>query len=379
MNSPSPHDGRFTMLIDAVYKAATDRDGWRPYLDLVSQTFGSVAAMRIARSSNLTDVRSAEATIDPDYLDQYYRHYAGKDPMSERDRVAASPSIVVQEALISMADLRRTEFHADWMRPQGLDLSMRWRVDGPMGVMDLLLLRPESAGAFSADEQALSHALLPHLRRAIIIANRLNVFDAADAASLDAFERLGAGVLLVDARRTIRFANGVAETMLEVGDGLSSTGGRLWAGGASDQRLARAIADAAGQGRYAAGRTATLVAVPRANSPNPLSVAVSPYSEARRSLFDGGPLALVIVGMPDRRAAFPVEALRDLYDFTPAEARLAVALCNGTSLADHARASGVALTTARTHLTSIFLKSGENRQADLIRRLMNDPVLLLAR
>ena len=379
MNPTLPHDGRFAMLIDALYKAATDKNGWRRYLDLVSQTFGSVAAMRIASSADLADVRSAEATIDPDYLGRYYQHYAGKDPMSERDREAASPPIVVQEALISMAELRRTEFHADWMRPQGLDLSMRWRIDAPMGVMDLLLLRPESAGAFSEEEQALSHALLPHLRRAIIIASRLNVFDAADAASLDAFERLGAGVLLVDARRTIRFANRVAEAIFEANDGLFSTAGRLCARGASDQRLASAIANAAGQGRYAAGRTATLVAVPRQDSPNPLSVAVSPYPEERRSLFDGGPLALVIVGMPDRRAAFPVEALRDLYDFTPAEARLAVALCNGTGLADHARASGVALTTVRTHLTSIFLKSGENRQADLIRRLMNDRVLLLVR
>lgn len=52
---------------------------------------------------------------------------------------------------------------------------------------------------------------------------------------------------------------------------------------------------------------------------------------------------------------------------TPAEARLARALCGEESLQDYARASGVARTTVKTQLRSIFAKTGTTRQSALVR------------
>ena len=60
------------------------------------------------------------------------------------------------------------------------------------------------------------------------------------------------------------------------------------------------------------------------------------------------------------------EDLVRLLELTAAEANLASLLCAGRSLADAADRLRIAAGTARSHLKSIFSKTGTNRQAALI-------------
>jgi len=57
---------------------------------------------------------------------------------------------------------------------------------------------------------------------------------------------------------------------------------------------------------------------------------------------------------------------------TPAETRLLRAIVKGERLTDFARRSGVKTTTVKTHLQNLFDKTGERRQADLVRRALSD-------
>jgi DNA-binding CsgD family transcriptional regulator len=52
---------------------------------------------------------------------------------------------------------------------------------------------------------------------------------------------------------------------------------------------------------------------------------------------------------------------------TPAETRVMTSLLSGRTLAETAATPSIAITTARTHLDSIFAKTGVTRQADLQR------------
>lgn len=56
---------------------------------------------------------------------------------------------------------------------------------------------------------------------------------------------------------------------------------------------------------------------------------------------------------------------RARFDFTEAQARLALFLAEGGTIAEYATAMGVKLSTVRTHLKSIFAKTGVNRQTEL--------------
>jgi DNA-binding CsgD family transcriptional regulator len=54
------------------------------------------------------------------------------------------------------------------------------------------------------------------------------------------------------------------------------------------------------------------------------------------------------------------------FGLTPAEARVALGIARGETLASVAEAHGIAVTTAKTHLQSIFIKTGTHRQAELV-------------
>jgi DNA-binding CsgD family transcriptional regulator len=58
--------------------------------------------------------------------------------------------------------------------------------------------------------------------------------------------------------------------------------------------------------------------------------------------------------------------VRELYGLTPAEAAITAALALGRSVEDAAKAKRVSLATLRSHLRSIFAKTGTRRQAELV-------------
>jgi DNA-binding CsgD family transcriptional regulator len=86
---------------------------------------------------------------------------------------------------------------------------------------------------------------------------------------------------------------------------------------------------------------------------------------------------MVLVTDPERSGGPSEEGLRALFDLTPAEAKLVVALCSGETLMSYADATETTLNTVKTHLKRVFDKTGETRQPDLIRRVMNDVALRL--
>jgi DNA-binding CsgD family transcriptional regulator len=61
-----------------------------------------------------------------------------------------------------------------------------------------------------------------------------------------------------------------------------------------------------------------------------------------------------------------VAFLKRRFDLTPAEARLVFRLMMGDSLRSAAKALGIKYETVRTHLKSIFQKTGTRRQAELV-------------
>jgi DNA-binding CsgD family transcriptional regulator len=63
----------------------------------------------------------------------------------------------------------------------------------------------------------------------------------------------------------------------------------------------------------------------------------------------------------------PADALALLYDLTPAETRVLLAVARGESQAQVAASLGVLPSTVKTHLVHIFEKTGCSRQADLMR------------
>jgi DNA-binding CsgD family transcriptional regulator len=92
---------------------------------------------------------------------------------------------------------------------------------------------------------------------------------------------------------------------------------------------------------------------------------VIPLRGAGIDVFAGALSILFITPVVPNSSPGP-EVLQALFDLTPAEARTAGLITAGKSIEQISMASGTAQNTIRTQLKSVFLKTGVQRQAELV-------------
>lgn len=82
-------------------------------------------------------------------------------------------------------------------------------------------------------------------------------------------------------------------------------------------------------------------------------------------------LAAVSFVDPDKNFRMDPSCLQQIFDLTPAEARVAVGIASGKDLSDLAVTYGVSVGTVRNQLKSIFAKTGINKQTEIVRVVTN--------
>jgi DNA-binding CsgD family transcriptional regulator len=339
---------------------------------------GGVSAVMYRTGGGLINQRLLATDMDPAFAASYEAYYGGICPWVLAMPARRPTLLVNDEMLSSAAELERSEFSTDWLRPQDVRYSFDVSIEvGPSQAVDLAGIRPKRLGPLDEHEARAILELVPHLKRAIHLSNRLEIAETNYAVGLSTSRRLGASVILVDANRRVASMDPHAEHVLAAGR-VSLRGGQMRVPPSIESQFNEAIARATGNGRTLTGRSATLIAVPRPDGLLPLSLAVGPVDERDRPLGilgTLGPLAMVVITEPERSSGPDEDGLRALFDLTPAEARLVIALCAGETLATYADATGTSLNTAKTHLKHVFEKTGETRQADLVRRVSTDVAL----
>jgi DNA-binding CsgD family transcriptional regulator len=211
------------------------------------------------------------------------------------------------------------------------------------------------------------------LQRALPIYEILADSERARRVAEYVIETSGTGTLLVDADGHLVSANSVAEGLMAEGGPLSITAGRVRAAttGATQEVLA-AVADMAGrQSAQSDPDVYVALALPDPDRLHPLTLIIRPgppYGPVSAPLRR---TAVIILRDPARPAMLAIADLERLFGLTRAEARLATRLADGDALEDAALALGVSRNTARSQLQAIYLKTGVNRQGDLVRLLLS--------
>lgn len=210
----------------------------------------------------------------------------------------------------------------------------------------------------TADDRTLLELLAPYVQRAATVGLQLNERRRDVETLLAVLDALALGVVLLDDKSRVSFANRSAEEML---------GARPDPG--EDPTTSRER------------RTAALRALLRSRAVGELGAAAYPHPE------DGRPLQLIstplqwpgasagvaarfktalFLGDPDLASRNTSEGLAALFGLTPAEARLASLLADGLSLHEAAGQLAIQLSTARGVLKAVFAKTGTRRQASLV-------------
>jgi len=182
---------------------------------------------------------------------------------------------------------------------------------------------------------------------------------ASTALLMRVLDEIDYGLLLVDATGALRYANqlGLQEVL---GSGpLQLVQGRLQARYAADQTtLHLALADAQ------RGRRRLFTAGHNGGS---VSVAAVPMPSCEAD--SGETLALLVFGKRNASETLTVDFYARANGLTTAEVNVLKGLCSGVKPKEIAREQGVAISTVRSHICSIRIKTQTGSIRDLINRV----------
>ena len=361
-------------LIDAMYDAALDPSGWPRAMHLVTDTLGG-SCSSVLLSNMDTGALTFEAhdlRLPDEAKTDYVQHYLDTDtirksgargpvgvPQTERDFLGPHTREVYNDFYV----------HWDWCHILGIYILREQPLAATLSVY-----RDGRRSEFSEGELSLATGIGRHLARAVQIQDRLASVGGERDMMSDTMELLAVGVLFLDSSGRVLLMNRAAREMTVARDGLSINGGELV--GTTSAVSAQIRALIASALRRALEGTSS-VAIQRPSGRRQYVLLSSP---ARTGLsVDQRAKVMVLITDTDREVPQALATLRAVYSLSPAEAALAIALCQGDTVKEIAFARGVSINTIHTQLESIQRKVGAHRQTETVSVLLRGPLGLLRR
>jgi len=188
---------------------------------------------------------------------------------------------------------------------------------------------------------------------------------AAPATLLRMFDEIDYGIALVTAQGSLRYANQLALRTMTEGGPLRLGHGLISAGTPADQvQLRGALADAARGLR----RLLHL-----GDGVNAASIAVVPLADEADASADAAAapqgMAMLVFGKRQACEALTIDIFARTQKLTGAEASVLRGLCAGQRPKEIAFAAGVAVSTVRTQINSIRVKTRTNSIRELVERV----------
>ena len=235
-------DGRLGRVLDSVYDAAIETDGWPRALDELGTLFGSHFVDLFARTTDWSQYRGIAVGLDrEDYENQFLGQWSNRNVWSQASPAQVTGEVKPTWQMVSKQDVLRSAIYNEYLGPRDLNEGLRlvlWSGEG--WLQDISLLRPWAAGPFETGEIRTARMLLPHLQRAVATSRSLRGVDA-----LAAFDTLDRPAFLLDWRGKVLRYNAACEPVLALQRGLAIRARHLEAGHAEDTvRLGAAIARA---------------------------------------------------------------------------------------------------------------------------------------
>jgi len=367
----------FSELVAAIYEGPLEAVPWKGALDLLRRHLRAsyVTLMLRPPSAELEPLMVTSAGDRPITREaEYNKHYYALDPFVDLppDRV-----FTVNE-LIGDSNWRESEFYKNFLKPLDIlhALGADIRTDDGLECR-LRVARPHRERPFSPGDKALCAAILPHLKRAVGLRSQLELMESERRLYAGTVDRMLVGTVTLDETGAVLKSNPVADEMLREGDGLRLVGGVLRAESAAENRELQRLVKQALTGET--GGQAALVdaiSITRKSARGKLGVLVRSLPNAGSSKSKHRPSVVLFIRDAERKSEASREMVRRLFDLTPAEASLALALANGLTLDEAADQLGIRKNTARAHLRSIFSKIGVTRQTTLVRALLGSVIWL---
>ncbi len=364
---PAEEFAAFSRTVSTIYDAALDPDDWTSATAAIND-FLKVpqTAIVFADHQNQSFAHHYQTGWSPDLINAMM---ARGFEWALQTGMASWPVGEVRhiDDLFSRQEFEASRFYREVLKP--------FRQNDFMGMIGLQEgSRVATVSVASTDERGLIprrsiellRFLSPHICRSIKIGTALGLTTLRSNATESVIDGLSVGVVLVNAESKVVYTNKAARELLTPGRVARIASSRLRAEAPDiNEKLSTAIA------ACAASNTATdqaTISISLPGGEDSLVATILPISSGERYnvMKPFAAAAAVFLQKPAAKMQAPMAALQELYGLTPAELKIATAMIAGQAVGDIADLLGITDATVRTHLKSMFHKTGVHRQAELM-------------
>ncbi len=351
-------------FIDRIYEASFAPEKWPQVLeDLAKAVEGMGGCLFTLARGASAFVASKSMEL---HLDDFMRDgWTELNTRSARATALASAGFVTDLDLYSAAELETEPIYREFLRPRGMGWGAGLYIPLPTGDMLAFgLERSSDKGPMEPRHLEALDRLRPHIVRATTISTQIGLEKAR--AGADMLETLGLPAAVLGAQGQLLACNRQMEGLIP--DVIRDGSVRVQiADRKADALLETALLALARGNGHGTAQSFPITDKERRTS----GVAhLLPARGAALDLFSRIHSVLVVMPLSVPNAP-PARMLQAMFDFTPSEARIAVALAEGRSIDAIGEDFGVARETVRSHLRSIFAKSGVSKQSALVRLLLS--------
>jgi DNA-binding CsgD family transcriptional regulator len=355
--------GQIGKVLDLIYDAAAEPDLWSHVLTAIADLTHCEGGILFGQSITAKQVYfDFNGRLDED-CNRSYRERHMQNRWSLYMQSQPVGRLVLSDEAMPLAQLQATDFYDEVLRPQGVAhsgmIALAARDDFRSAFN---ICRSPQRGPLDDDEQRLLRWLSSHLCRSVTLGFRVDSYLAVQRAAFDVLERLADGVILLDRKARVLFANAIAREIIDSGAlGFSPS---IETHSPAHSHRFTALVRAALLG--GAGGSMSL---PNLAGDELLTVMVAAIrGKDIGRLFEAGiddAAVMVFVINPGKRQSIPIEQLMQAYGLTRAEARIALVAASGSTVPATATAFGLSSNTVKTHMRRVFAKTETGGQAEL--------------
>jgi DNA-binding CsgD family transcriptional regulator len=346
-------------IVDTIYEAAFIAELWPAALSRMARLSVSMGAAMFLFADG-RPARGVALESQKTQLDEFLASDTLPFSTSVQRVCQNQPASFVDFDAMLTPEERENDLVNQHYRSLGIGSHLGTSIAMPSGELVIFVHQRWLAdGPYERDEIHRLDQLRPHLSRASLMALKLGLERARGAVVSMEVMGLPAAVLTVSGQ--VQATNALFDTMDSVF--LSTAFGGLAINDAEANRLFQQLVHATAVGREPLVRSIPIAQ--RDNRP-PMIAHFLPLRRAAHDLFFGGDLLLAVTTFNASSFVPSPNVLTGLFDLTPAEAKLAIALTGGGSLKQAAADSGIKISTARYYLEQVFQKTGTHQQSELV-------------
>jgi len=377
--APAPLDSeRLDRLLGAIYEGPMESPPWQTALVQMRDALKAAHVTLMLRppSSDSSGVMINTGSITAQGVESYENHFFALDPFVR----LPEGEVITAEELIGSQQWQKSAMYQEYLKPLDIRHLLGADIYTKEGVeCRLRVTRSHDAPAFSVQDKALVRMLLPHLKRSIRLHAKLEYLECDRQLFAGAINRMLVGMISFAQDGSILEMNQEAQRILAEKDGIARSGtGIALSSNHENRDLQRMIRQAlSGHGPDMGPSVVEAISVTRPSGRGKLGIVVRAIPLGEWSGAKQRPAAAVFLRDPESSGTQPSqEVVRRLFGLTRMEAALALLLAEGLTLDEAAEKLNVRRNTARTHLRSIFCKTGVTRQTMLVRMLLNSVISL---